>query len=121
MSTTNINIPADEVTYTLECLPEDIGVRGNALASGDDGEDRRAEDAIIADLEAGNEWAWCCVKVTAEWNGFEGKDYLGGCSYASEDDFKQPGGYYDDMKQQALDDLYRTVRSAVERALPALA
>lgn len=121
MSTTTINIPEDEVTYTLECSPEDIPVRGNAMASGDDEADRADEDRIIADLESGNEWAWCCAKVTAEWNGFEGKDYLGGCSYASEDDFKRPGGYYDDMKQQALDDLYRTVRSAVERALPALA
>lgn len=121
MSTTTINIPEDEVTYTLECSPEDIEVRGNAMASGDDEADKEAEDAIIADLEAGNEWAWCCAKVTAEWNGFEGEDYLGGCSYRDEADFKAEGGYYEDMKERALDDLYAQVRSALGRALPALA
>lgn len=121
MSTTNIQIPEDEVTYTLDVQPEDIPVRGNALASGDDEEDRRAEDEIIERLEAGDVWAWASVVVRAEWNGFVGRDYLGGCSYANEDDFKAPGGYYDDMKQQALDDLHREVRSALERALPALA
>lgn len=121
MSTTNIQIPEDEVTYTLDVQPEDIPVRGNALASGDDEEDRRAEDEIIERLEAGDVWAWASVVVRAEWNGFVGQDYLGGCSYANEDDFKAPGGYYDDMKKRALDDLYAQVRSALERALPALA
>jgi hypothetical protein len=48
------------------------------------------------------------VKITAKWEGFEGHDYLGCCSYLSEEDFKN-GGYWEDMKQQALDDLNRTV------------
>lgn len=121
MSTTTINIPEDEVTYTLDCQPEDIPVRGNALASGDDKEDRRAEDEIIERLENGDTWAWASVLVRAEWNGFTGTDGLGCCSYRDEADFCQPGGYYEDMKQQALYDLHRTVRSAIERALPALA
>jgi len=121
MSTTKINIPEDEVTYTLECSPEDIPVRGNALASGDDEEDALAEDRILNDLDCGNEWAWCRVDVYAEWNGFQGRDSLGACSYRDEDDFKAPGGYYEDMKERALDDLYAQVRSALDRALPALA
>ena len=121
MSTTKLNIPEDEVTYTLECSPEDIPVRGNALASGDDEADKEAEDAIIADFEAGNEWAWCRVDVYAEWNGFQGRDSLGACSYRGEADFKAEGGYYEDMKERALDDLYAQVRSALKRALPALA
>lgn len=108
-------IPDDEVTYSIECLPEHTGVRGNAMASGDDAADKEDENRIIADLESGNEWAWCCVKVTATWNGFTGKDYLGCCSYASEDDFKVEGGYYDDMKQQALEDLHRNVAGTLER------
>lgn len=121
MSTTNINIPEDEVTYTLTCEPEIMEIEGNVLASDDDEADAEAEAFVRAELESGNEWAWCSVKVTASWNGFEGDAYLGGCSYKSEDDFKTPGGYYDDMKQEALYDLYREVRSAIERALPALA
>lgn len=98
-----------KVSYDLEIVREYMPIRGNAMASGDDDYDREVEDSIIADLEAGNDWAWCMVKVTATYDGIdsvEGVDYLGGCSYASEKDFKSPGGYYDDMKEVARDDLY---------------
>ena len=93
------------VTFTLEIEPEDLEIRGNALASGDDAEDREAEDSIIAQLESGNLWAWCSVKVTATAGGVEGVDYLGGCSYRDTAEFIQPGGYYDDMKAEALAEL----------------
>lgn len=98
-----------DIEYTLELLPEDMPVRGNALASGDESEDKRAEDAILKELEW-NPWAWCCIKVTASWHGIKGVDYLGGCSYKDEMEFKQEGGYYEDMKAQALEDLKRTIR-----------
>jgi len=100
------------VKYSIECLPEDLPVRGNALASGDPMLDRETEDSIIADLERGNEWAWCCVKVTAEIDGFTGSDYLGGCSYENEYAFKQ-GAYFEDMKRAALADLGRNLHEAV--------
>lgn len=91
----------DDVEYTIECLPETTPLKGNVLASGDDEEDRRAEDWVREQLEAGNEWAWCVVKVSATLGDFEGIDYLGVCSYESEQDFKD-SGYYDDMKAEAL-------------------
>ena len=91
------------IEYTVECLPEDAPVRGNAMASGDDAFDREVEDEIIADLES-NPWAWCCVKVTARAGGLEGTDYLGCCSYESEEDFRR-GGSYEDMKDCATREL----------------
>lgn len=91
------------VRYTIECLPEDMPVRGNALASGDDEEDRKAENAVLAALEC-NPWAWCLVRVRAWAGSVYGEDYLGCCSYESEEDFKR-GGYWEDMQANALSDL----------------
>lgn len=94
-----------DVTFTVECLGEDISVRGNAMASGDPEFDREVEAKIIAQLDGGNPWAWCTVRVTAVYKSFRGTDYLGACSYKSEEDFREAGGYFDDMCQAALADL----------------
>lgn len=99
-----------EVDYVLEVEMDNFPVRGNAIASGDDAEDKRVEDEILSRLNCGDIWAWGTVKVTALWNGFEGVDYLGGCSYRDEEDFKQPGGYFEDMKRQALADLKSNIK-----------
>lgn len=56
-------------------------------------------------LRKGDLWAWCCVKVTAWYAGIEGADFLGGCSYEDETDFKQ-GGYWEDMRIEALGELH---------------
>ena len=66
-------------------------------------------------LASGNQWAWCTVRVVATLGEFEGSDSLGCCSYASEADFKAPGGYFDDMKVEALDDLRRSIETALSR------
>lgn len=100
-----------DVIYTLEAEEDHLDVRGNALASGNDAEDKKYEDEIICRLENGDIWAWATVKVTASWNGIEGVDYLGGCSYEDEADFKRAGGYYDDMKAQALEDLKSNIKA----------
>jgi len=92
-----------DVDFELECLPEDMEVRGNAVASGDDAYDKKIEDKILSDLEQ-NKWVWCMVKVTAKWKGFEGTDHLGGCQYDDEADFEQ-GRDFQIMKEHALDDL----------------
>lgn len=96
------NLTENEVHFSIHITPEDMEVRGNAQASGDDTLDKEAEDAILSDLEAGNLWAWCHVEVRAEYGPFKGSDYLGGCSYKSEADFKADGGYYQVMKRAAL-------------------
>lgn len=100
-----------DVVYTLEAEFDDLQVRGNCVASGDDEYDKKVEDEIIRRLENEDVWAWASVKVTASWNGIEGVDYLGGCSYRDEEDFKTPGGYWEDMKAQALEDLKTNIRA----------
>jgi hypothetical protein len=92
-------------TITLYNEPEDTPIRGNAIASGDDAIDRETEDALIADVESGNDWAWCIVIVRASFAGQEGYATLGACSYKSAADFEANSDYYEDMREQALDNL----------------
>ena len=61
-------------------------------------------------LDHGDQWAWCSVKVEVRWNGFRGTDYLGCCSYESEEDFRK-SEYYNDMISEALAELNREVAS----------
>ena len=100
-----------EIIFSVECLPEDISPEDNASAI-DDETDAEILAWINAELESGNEWAWCQVRVVARYGAFEGTDYLGGCSYRSEEDFKA-GGYYEDMKAQALIALEENIRLAL--------
>lgn len=107
-----------EVTYEIECLPENMSVRGNAMCSGDADIDRQVEDEILHKLESGNEWAWCVVRVVARitlpsGTMLEGSDYLGGCSYNSREDFEASTDYLEDMKGRALDDLRETLARLV--------
>lgn len=102
----------EEVSFKVGCLPEDARVRGNAVSSGNAEYDREVEDGIMEDLDRGNVWAWCTVVVSANWNGYEGKAYLGCCSYKSRDDFIANSGYYEQMKDEALAELQREVEEA---------
>jgi hypothetical protein len=102
-----MKIKDSQIVYSIECLPETTPLEGNVLASGNDAEDKAAEDGVRQQLEAGNEWAWCTVKVTAEIPGteFKGVDYLGCCSYKSLENFIECNDYYADMKAEAKADL----------------
>jgi len=93
-----------KINYSLEIFPEEMEIRGNASAI-DPETDERIARMIEKQLAEGNPWAWCGVKVTAECEGFTGHDFLGGCSYASQAEFCDNGGYYEDMKEQALENL----------------
>jgi hypothetical protein len=97
-------LTADEVKFEVECLPEDTPLRGNCSAI-DPETDYETEKRIRRQLRSGNKWAWCVVRVVARWKVYTGDDYLGCCSYKGEKDFCQPGGYFDDMKAVALDNL----------------
>ena len=56
-------------------------------------------------------WEWCDVKVEVTFNGvFEGEAFLGACSYVNFQDFKE-GGYYEDLLDEAFDDLERRLTS----------
>lgn len=76
-------LKADEVTFTVTVEQENIPVRGNCMASGDDAFDRECEDEIIQALDRGDIEAWCYILVTAEWEGSKGHGSLGGCSFMS--------------------------------------
>lgn len=90
------------IVIEVECEDEDQGWEGNCLASGDDKVDRQQEKWIEHQLENGNPWAWCNIKVTATMDDATGRDTLGGCSYLSGADFCRPGGYFDDMVESAV-------------------
>ena len=59
-------------------------------------EDEKTLKWIEDSYENGNPYAWFCAKITVKYKDFEATDYLGGCSYKNEKDFKN-GGYYWDM------------------------
>ncbi len=94
----------DRVTYKVYCEEEHLPYVGNCSAIDED-TDRSNEKWIADQLEAGNDWAWCSVRVSASFRGVVGVDHLGGCSYLSEEDFCTPGGYWDDLKNGALRNL----------------
>ena len=71
--------------------------------------------AVVREAMEHCEWAWCAVTVVAELNGFKGYAYLGGCSYKSEKDFTEAGGYYDDLCDEAYEDLVRAVEETRTR------
>jgi hypothetical protein len=103
-----------DVVFSLSCEPEQAAIEGNASAI-DEETDRKYAAMIRRRLHAGNKWAWCAVKVTAKWRGFVGVDYLGCCSYNSEAQFRESGGYFIDMMTEALADLQRTVEDVHAR------
>lgn len=74
---------------------------------------------IMAELRRGNLYAWFSARCTARWTDSEERDYfglayLGCCSYKSREDFMEPGGYWDDMKSEAYDELIKQVRKRRE-------
>ncbi len=97
---------AKHATFTVEILPEDLQIDGNASAIDED-TDRETVADIRAQLDAGNECAWCCVVVRATWRGFTGIDSLGGCSYPNRKALE--ADLLPDMKHSALDDLAQRV------------
>ena len=105
MKQITITIPEiKDVRFDVFCLTEDSQIEGNASAI-DPETDKQIANNIRQQLESGNDWAWCTVKVEARWKGEIGVDYLGCCSYKSYQDFIDNSGYYEDMKQIAYNDL----------------
>mgnify|MGYP000895688915 CR=1 FL=1 len=98
-------------TITIATMPEDIPIEGNACACGEEDCYDSHIRPVMDDLEVnGNRWAWCIVHVKAVLDGFEGHAWLGGCSYANEEDFKR-GGYYEDMVDEALTNLQEQIEA----------
>lgn len=80
---------------------------------------------VCEGIKNGNEWAWCCVRVRVgitnefgfgidAWDFYE-DEYLGGCSYQSEEDFIESSGYYRDMVDSAVERLLGQIWKMRER------
>lgn len=112
------SIPENEVSYDIRMEPEHEQIEGNASAI-DPVTDKEIVEHIKEELRNGNDWAWCQVRVVASYVDDDGNEYtgesswLGDCSYESEQDFIK-GGYYDDMKKEAYEDLLSKVHGSDE-------
>lgn len=99
-----------EVLFSIDPEAEHMSPSDGHFELPDGSPDTEVIDDIIKRAEH-NEWAWCSVKVTAKWGGFEGNAYLGGCSYEDEDDFAK-GGYLPQMQDEAVAELKRAIELA---------
>ena len=109
----------DEVEFSVLFYTEDTEIEGNILASGNDAEDKEAEEEVRRQIARGNMYAWCSVEVSAKWSIFSGRALLGCCSYVSEEDARK-SVEEDGLKEQALDDLNRTLVATVDALNPLL-
>lgn len=94
----------EDCCITVECLPEDLPIKGNASAI-DEATDRQIVRKIKQELAAGNEWAWCCVRVTVEYEDNAECEYLGCCNYKNRHDFIKNSGHYQDMVKECFERL----------------
>ena len=102
-------LTADEVTFTLTVEEEPTPVRGNFMSTDNPEQDKKDEDEIINRLDCEDIYAWCWVKVTAQWKGFVGSDSLGCCTYNNEQDIKDD--LYEEMCSNALADLNKMLET----------
>lgn len=112
-------LTAAEVTFEVTIEADDNhDVRGS-FATDDEEQDDREAASIIARVDRGEVEAWCGVVVTATWEAPDGTEYTGraslwGCtlddSYTAEVVAEEHG-----MREQALDDLNRTLASVAKR------
>lgn len=90
------------IEYEIRIEPEEMDYHGNCSAIDPD-TDRENEQWITDQLSSGNGLAWCWVEIKATFEGYEGSDSLGGCSYKSRADLEE--GLIPEMKENALANL----------------
>ena len=105
-----------EITVT----PEEEHISPDGQFDTGDGEADLEIINAIKKASEWSEWAWCCVKVTASWGGFEGTAYLGGVSILEDEKypetkdpekyFREHLGHFEDMKDEAIQELKKTSR-----------
>lgn len=99
----------DDVKITISCLPEDEHPK-NCFALDDPEEEAKLVQEILDKFER-NVWAWCCIRVRVAWNGHYADEYLGCCSYESEEDFVASDYYYPHMVDAALKELNKDLQA----------
>lgn len=71
-------------------------------------------DTLRENVESGF-WLYFCAKVTASLNGRTlAEDYLGCCIYESAEDFVKNSGYYEDMRDEVVQEARQWLDAAVE-------
>jgi hypothetical protein len=96
MKEITIKLPdIEDIEFTVECHEE--WDHPNDCFALDDETQEEIVNKILTDLNNGNEWAWCGVRVVGKYKGLEADDFLGGCSYESEEHFRTCD-YYADMR-----------------------
>lgn len=68
---------------------------------------------LLEEARTSNVWKWCMVEVKGTYKGLESSEYLGGCSYDSEEDFINNSEYYNDMCEAVLSDLQKQVEEII--------
>lgn len=104
-----------DVTITIDATQEDIPIRGNFFATGDEKRDKRAEDRVIKALES-TVWAWCKATVTVSYMGLQSSENCSCCNYKSQDDFLR-GDTYKDMVKDCLRKLQLKVNNLVSSVM----
>lgn len=99
-----------EVTFTIETEEEDI-------SPFDSFDDPDMAQEVADRYDSGHTEAWCCVVVTASWEGFTGRDYLGGCSL-SDDYTAETASDEHGMKAQALAALNQAIAEQLGKLKP---
>lgn len=79
----------------------------------DAGFDEEALAWVKAQLAAGNDWAWCDVKVTARIFGLEAETWIGQCSYESRKAFMD-GGYYEQLVDEVIAELAKMLENIAD-------
>lgn len=109
----------DEVFFKIEAIEEDFHYNdpGNHFSS-------EVIQGFKKMVEKAGLWGWCCVKVTANWKTSEASPrfeshpaYLGGASYLNEEDFIKNSGYYEQLCDEALDNLNKEIDSCFQALL----
>jgi len=86
----------------VTALHEDIRLEecfwGGALE-----QDLKNRNNILEDLNNGNNWAWCCARISINFFGEVFSEYLSECSFKDSQDFITNSGYYEDMLDSLVD------------------
>ncbi len=106
--------------FDTECEQEDLPVRGNLTCSDEPERDKQDEDEVLARLDRADIYAWCSIKVTARLVGFpfQGREYLGGCSFGENVSFTEieelakEHGMYEEAAERLREEIRRSVIEA---------
>lgn len=95
---------ARKATIQIDVLPEHIRIQDSFT--------EQETINFVRQLASETEWGWCCVKVTVHYGDLTETEYLGGCSYRNESEFRECP-YYADMVSECCNRLADSVARIV--------